>query len=862
MAPRYFASIMACARWETQYITEWLLYHRSIGFDHVYLYCNDDDPTDLYGEVLPFCRDERPFVTFRHFPYQGQQFYMMMHALQHHKDETEWVAFLDIDEFLVLPRLNDVKKFLGSCPAHWDALHFNWSFFGNNGHIERPSGSVLRAYTRREDRLHQSTKSLTRSRKIDLGRIRRRIYVWHGWDGVFGAEFGAVNVLGVPMDQVKGDDDGASYIKHLETQERIRQIAFVNHYAFKSSRDFELRVDRGLLGDFHGQAGWKRLAESGGREAKLRELNAVEDTYLSDYWTGYLGAVEQTRIVPRATASNVAIGKHAEQSSVGEWSHADTPAADASGALSGVITGGMQFCTAMESQPWWSVDLGRPHLIHEVRVFNRVDQPEFRARLGAFRIDISDAGAEWSSIYSNDGSLLVGGADGEPLILRLEPPRAFQRLRIVALGHTFLHLDQVELYGMPLGDPAALPAPAIVAGTETRTRASSEPIVHVHLRGLLANRMIEFMSGYAVASAVPGCRLSGVRLPEWGIEYPDLPPDSTRRVRMAGPPRMRIGRSELVRGLSDGEFDYVRILSYAQDLDNFPPKDVCAKLFVAKNVEVPRIGKDELLIHIRCDDVLHPVDPDYVLTPGEFYEDLVAHTGLKPVFMGQIGDNSFCRRLRERFPDAVFLPRQGVVEDIETLRRAQNIVTSVSTFAWIGAWLSNAEQIHMPLNGFLNPMQQPEVNLMPLDDPRYRFYLFPSNYAVPEQDWPQTHASMRGLWRLVTPDMIREMMAHQPRYGEALELIRLEFDEAHYLARNPDVRAVVESGGYKNGWAHYSTYGCIERRSPFPLDLGWYGRQYPIAAVEVGQGDFANFHHHYLAIGRRRGYLPLPSGQT
>jgi hypothetical protein len=255
MAPRYFASIMACARWETQYITEWLLYHRSIGFDHVYLYCNDDDPTDLYGEVLPFCRDERPFVTFRHFPYQGQQFYMMMHALQHHKDETEWVAFLDIDEFLVLPRLNDVKKFLGSCPAHWDALHFNWSFFGNNGHIERPSGSVLRAYTRREDRLHQSTKSLTRSRKIDLGRIRRRIYVWHGWDGVFGAEFGAVNVLGVPMDQVKGDDDGASYIKHLETQERIRQIAFVNHYAFKSSRDFELRVDRGLLGDFHGQAG-------------------------------------------------------------------------------------------------------------------------------------------------------------------------------------------------------------------------------------------------------------------------------------------------------------------------------------------------------------------------------------------------------------------------------------------------------------------------------------------------------------------------------------------------------------------------------------------------------------------------------
>lgn len=100
--PSHQVSIVACARWETQAITEWLLYHRSIGFDHVYLYCNDDDPAELYAAVLPFLQGDAPFVTFRHYPFQGQQFHMYMHCLRAHKDESEWVMFLDVDEFLCI----------------------------------------------------------------------------------------------------------------------------------------------------------------------------------------------------------------------------------------------------------------------------------------------------------------------------------------------------------------------------------------------------------------------------------------------------------------------------------------------------------------------------------------------------------------------------------------------------------------------------------------------------------------------------------------------------------------------------------------------------------------------------------------
>jgi capsular polysaccharide biosynthesis protein len=445
---------MACARWETAYITEWLLYHQAIGFDHVYLYCNDDDPTDLYMQVLPFSRGEAPFVTFHHFPYQGQQFYMMMHALRQHKDASRWVAFLDVDEFLVLPGVDNIQDYLRRCPAQWDAIHFNWFFFGNNDHQERPPGSVLINYTRREDRLHPSTKTITRSARIDLSKIRQKVYVWHGWDGVFGPDFRAVNVLGDPIDLVRGSDEGHSYVRSAEVQLRIRNVGFVNHYAFKSAGDFHHRIERGMLGDFYGQAGWQRVIDQGQANATLQGMNAVEDTYLADYWRRYLRAAQDTRLVPTAQLPNVALGKPADQSSVSEWSRGKTTQEDAAGLVSGTITGDAQCHTALEPHPWWSVDLGTPHLIYEVRVFNRVSEPSLRERLGAFRVELAGTDDVWTPIYSNAGDRLIGGADGDTLIVKLPEPMVASRLRVMALGYTYLHLDQVQIHGVPAIDTA------------------------------------------------------------------------------------------------------------------------------------------------------------------------------------------------------------------------------------------------------------------------------------------------------------------------------------------------------------------------------------------------------------------------
>lgn len=184
---KYKCSIVACARWEEIYIVEWLNYHRELGFDHVYLYCNDDDPRALYEKIVEFCVGKNPFVTFLHYLYQGQQLEMYKHFLRFHKSETDWICFLDIDEFLRLSEDHTLQRFLSTFESDVDAIYLNWLLFGDSGFEVEPSGGVLLNYTRRE-RLIGSvmTKTLVRSNVLELNNFTGTApkHIWHYLNGL------------------------------------------------------------------------------------------------------------------------------------------------------------------------------------------------------------------------------------------------------------------------------------------------------------------------------------------------------------------------------------------------------------------------------------------------------------------------------------------------------------------------------------------------------------------------------------------------------------------------------------------------------------------------------------------------------
>src|ERR1700744_4827562 len=128
---KYRFSLVACARWEEAQIQEWVEYHRSIGFDHIYLYSNDDDPSALFDAVAAYVHGRDPFVTFQHWPVTGEQIAMYFHFLETFKHQTEWFSFLDIDEFLVLRSLDDIHRFMDDYDINTDCLYFNWMIHGN-----------------------------------------------------------------------------------------------------------------------------------------------------------------------------------------------------------------------------------------------------------------------------------------------------------------------------------------------------------------------------------------------------------------------------------------------------------------------------------------------------------------------------------------------------------------------------------------------------------------------------------------------------------------------------------------------------------------------------------------------------------
>jgi hypothetical protein len=324
------------------------------------------------------------------------------------------------------------------------------------------------------------------------------------------------------------------------------------------------------------------------------------------------------------------------------------------------------------------------------------------------------------------------------------------------------------------------------------------------------------------------------------------------------PESMRLDLETAAQVLNAGAIRRYEIATYAQHIDNFPDRETAAALFVAP--EKFR-GYDErhLVINIRGAEILSGLAWHYPLVPINFYAGLIEQTGLRPVFMGQLGDDPYSAALRARFSDAVFLPSLGPLGDFETIRNSRHVVVSVSTFSWLAAWLSDADSVVLPLAGFFSPGQRPDIDLLPLDDARFRFFLMPFAPAVPVAHALALHEAVSGLWREVTAPVLRIVRRDAPRFMPDLNTIRPQFDEAFYVSLHSDVERAVTAGWMASGWEHFRNWGVHEGRVPFRLDPVFYARRYPIAAMELGQGDFRNFHDHWIAVGRQRGYRRTPA---
>jgi hypothetical protein len=107
---------LVCIVKEEEHLHEWIRWHRALGFDDIYLICNDWTPPEGLNAII-----------IRH-PGIAQQMKAYNAWIAMHKTEYEFAAFFDADEYLYLVKHNSVKELLADCKV---SLAINWVFFGS-----------------------------------------------------------------------------------------------------------------------------------------------------------------------------------------------------------------------------------------------------------------------------------------------------------------------------------------------------------------------------------------------------------------------------------------------------------------------------------------------------------------------------------------------------------------------------------------------------------------------------------------------------------------------------------------------------------------------------------------------------------
>ena len=154
---KYRISICGIFKNEAPYLKEWVEYHEMIGIDHFYLYNNKSE--DGYINVLqPYI--DRGLVTLVDWPYDQAQIKAYRHFYETYRNETQWVSFLDIDEFFCPRYEKNLSDWL-SKNDKYPVLLIYWRMFGTSGKLyHNVDDLVIGQYTVSWDRLYHWGKCL------------------------------------------------------------------------------------------------------------------------------------------------------------------------------------------------------------------------------------------------------------------------------------------------------------------------------------------------------------------------------------------------------------------------------------------------------------------------------------------------------------------------------------------------------------------------------------------------------------------------------------------------------------------------------------------------------------------------------
>lgn len=208
---------------EAEYMPEWLEYHLLVGFEKFYVY--DNESTDNIKQILqPYI--DSGIVEYTYWPGTAMQMPAYRDCVEKHRNETFWLAVIDIDEF-IFPDSGNVAKSLYSF-ENYAAVVLQWLVYGDNNIQKKEPGLVIERFTSHNpfDTKREMCKSIINPRKVEI----KTLHLPCPMTG-----FDAVNSIGekiIPLSNAK--------IKN-GTYQNIH----INHYIFKSREEFLIKKTKG-----------------------------------------------------------------------------------------------------------------------------------------------------------------------------------------------------------------------------------------------------------------------------------------------------------------------------------------------------------------------------------------------------------------------------------------------------------------------------------------------------------------------------------------------------------------------------------------------------------------------------------------
>lgn len=144
MGSKYRVSACLLIKDEGRYLPEWLAWHAGIGIEHFYIYDNGSEIP--VPESVPMEYADKVTVVDFPPPRRSTQVQAYKDCLARFGGETEWMAFLDTDEFLRVADGTPLPDFLEDYPEA-DGVLAKWVVYNANGLLEDDGRPVRERFT-------------------------------------------------------------------------------------------------------------------------------------------------------------------------------------------------------------------------------------------------------------------------------------------------------------------------------------------------------------------------------------------------------------------------------------------------------------------------------------------------------------------------------------------------------------------------------------------------------------------------------------------------------------------------------------------------------------------------------------------